>query len=284
MKYAIAILLLLWGSSALFVLDAREVAVVTQFGETTQSLQKPGLYVKAPWPIQIVRRFEGRTQLLEMEPFEAFTKDTKNLVLTPFALWKISDPKVFLERVRNAENAASPIRDVVTSHIAASIGKLPFSEVLTVESKQTSLLPSDVLKNIDKETQRFGISIQEIRIQQLNLPVQNEQSIYERMRAERSRIANRYRSEGEEQADAIRAKADRESVEIRTEAEKKAAEIRANAERQASVLYAEAYRQNPELYKLLRDLESVQATMENGGNIVLPLEKRPFSTLISEPR
>ena len=113
------------------------------------------------------------------------------------------------------------------------------------------------------------------------MPVQNEQSIYERMRAERSRIANLYRSEGKEKADGIKAKADREAAEIISNAQKDAADIRSKAEKVASEKYAQTYSKNPELYLLLRDLESIRASFESGGHVILPMNERPFRTLFN---
>ena len=282
MKYFIALLGVMWLSTSLFIVDARNVAVVTMFGDPVQDIADPGLYTKAPWPIQQVHSFEGRAQLLSVEPFEAFTKDTKNLVITPVIIWKIADPTLFLQRVRNEEGATRPLRDLVTSHIAASIGKKDFSDVLKIESTPESLLSENLQKTVDDEAQKFGIQLQNIDIIALSLPVQNEQSIYERMRAERSRIANKYRSEGKEKADGIRAKADREAVEITSNAQKEAAEIRAKAEKMASALYADSYAKNPELYRLLRDLESIEASFQSGGHIIFPINERPFRTLFEE--
>ncbi|MEC7987727.1 MAG: SPFH domain-containing protein, partial [Myxococcota bacterium] len=228
--------------------------------------------------------FEGRAQLLRVEPFEAFTKDTKNLVLTPIVIWKVSDPTLFLQRIRTEEGAQRPLRDLVTSYIAASIGKRNFSDVLSIKTTPEPLLPTTLRQAVDAETNQFGISVQEIQIVEFRLPVQNEQSIYERMRAERSRIANRYRSEGKEKADGIRAKADREAVEITSNAQKEGAEIRAKAEKFASEQYAKTYAQNPELYRLLRDLESIEASFQSGGHIILPLNERPFQTLFQNEK
>ncbi|MBM74407.1 MAG: protease modulator HflC, partial [Proteobacteria bacterium] len=210
--------------SGAFILDAREVAVVTMFGDPVRPLVEPGFRFKWPWPIQKVERFDARAQLLEIDALEAFTKDTKNLVLSPYVIWRIEDPIIFIERVRTLEGAQRPIGDLVTSRIASAIGQLDFNEVLNEELEHETILPKNLVQEINVEAKRLGIVVQSIAVERLSLPIENEQSIYERMRAERSRTANRYRSEGEEQASAIRAKADREAVEIRVEAKKKAAE------------------------------------------------------------
>jgi modulator of FtsH protease HflC len=282
MKIIIAIISALWLSTGLFVLDERELAVVTMFGDPIETIAEPGLKVKFPWPIQVVHRFDRRSQLLDVEVQEAFTKDTKNLVLKPYVVWKIQDASLFLERVNTTEQAARPINDIVTSQIGSAIGEIEFGQVFTVDDTREQLLPVTILDSINNKTIRLGITVQQVRLQRLSLPVQNEQSIYERMRAERSRIAGQYRAEGEEEAIKIRAEADRKSTEIKSNAEKEAAVLISTAEHQAAELYAKSYQQNPALYKLLRDLESVESTLEDGGTLILPADKRPFSTLLVE--
>jgi membrane protease subunit HflC len=277
-----ALVTLTWLGTSCFVLDARELGVVTMFGDPVRPLQEPGLRLKLPWPVQQVERFDARAQLLEVETLEAFTKDTKNLVIVPFVVWKIQDPIVFMERIRTLKDAQRPIEDLVTSTIASAVGQLSFTDVLNTENKRDSLLPDTLVSDVNTEAKRLGIVVESIAIEKLSLPVQNEQSIYERMRAERSRIANRYRSEGEEQASAIRAKADREAVEIRIGAEKEAANLVAAAEKRAHELYQAAYAKDPSLYTLIRDLESVEASLENGGTLILSGEERPFSTLLKD--
>ena len=158
MKYLLAILSLIWLSTSLLIIDARKVAIITMFGDPVQEIQQPGLYFKAPWPIQQVHRLEGRAQLLQIEPFEAFTKDTKNLVLTPMVIWKVSNPTLFLQRIRDEEKAARPLRDIVTSYIAASIGKRNFTDVLSVNSNPAPLLSSELLQTINVEAKQPSIN------------------------------------------------------------------------------------------------------------------------------
>ena len=278
------IVALLWMTSSLYIQDARDVSVVTMFGEPIHAVTEAGLGYKAPWPIQKVQRYDARAQLLEIEPVEVFTKDTKNLVVSPYVIWKINDPVVFMERIRNMKDAQRPIEDLVTSKIASAIGRLDFSEIFGSSDKNSSntLLPEDLIEQTNTQANRLGIHIDSISIEKLSLPIQNEQSIYERMRAERSRIARKYRSEGEEQASAIRAKSEREAVQIRVEAEQKASEIIATAEKQANDIYQQTYTQDPELYTLIRDLESVEASLQSGGTLILSTEDRPFKTLLQE--
>ena len=122
------IVALLWMTSSLYIQDARDVSVVTMFGEPIHAVTEAGLGTKAPWPIQKVQRYDARAQVLEIEPVEVFTKDTKNLVVSPYVIWKINDPILFMERIRSMKDAQRPIEDLVTSKIASAIGRLDFSE------------------------------------------------------------------------------------------------------------------------------------------------------------
>ncbi len=279
-----AILLLLWMSTALYTLDARQLAVVTLFGDPIENITTPGLHLKAPWPFHVLQRYDSRARLLALEPTELLTKDKKNLVVEAIALWRVDDPQRFLETVQTSESAELRLTDLINSQIAAALGQAEFVELLSTERTRDDLLPETVLPEVaDAARSRLGVAILDVQLRSVGLPLQNEQSIYERMRAERSRTASRYRSEGAEQATGIRARSDREASEILAEAQRAAAEVRAAAERDAATLYAEAYRQDPELYRLLRDLETDAALLSEQTTIVLDPTTAPFSTLL-EPR
>lgn len=280
-----AVLALLWLSSAVYTVDAREVVVVTLFGEPVQEIREPGLHAKAPWPIHELRRYDARAQLLNLPAAELLTRDKKNLVVEAFALWRVVEPRRFLETVQSPEGAALRLTDLINSRVAGALGQVDFADILSTERQSADLLPSTVLLDVTQAAQaRFGIAVLDVRLRHVGLPLQNEQSIYERMRAERSRTASRYRSEGEELALGIRARSDREAAEILADARIAAAEIRAKAEERAAILYAEAYRQDPELYRLLRELETNRALLQEDATVILDPDSAPFSTLLRVER
>lgn len=281
---AVLVPLALAGASV-FTLDAREVAVVTSFGAPVRTLIEPGLYVRAPWPLQEVVRFDARARVLEVAPAELLTSDKKNLVVEAFAIWRVADPQKFLEAAGSAEAAGAQLGDLVTSRVAAAIGKVELADVLSVDPGTGDLLPAAVRADVaTTANERFGVEVLDVRLRHVGLPLQNEQSIYERMRAERLRIANAYRSEGEEQATTIRAKADREAAEILAKAEREAAFVTAKAAEEASRRYAEAYRADPALYELLGALESYEATVGEKSVLVLPSDGGFFGELDRGPR
>lgn len=260
--------LLLGGS--VYSLDAREIAVVTLFGKPVKTVTEPGLQVRLPWPLHQVVRFDRRAQLLSVEPAEVLTKDKKNLVVEAFLLWRITDPERFLEAVGTLDGAKTQLSDLVVSRIAAGLGNREFSDLMTTDGQAVTMLPGDLLPGVVATVQeRLGIDVLDVRLRHVGLPLQNEQSIYERMRAERSRIANAYRSEGEEKASTIRAEADRKAAEILATAQKESMAIRARAEGTAAKIYADAYAEDPEFYLFMRRIESAERLLDENSVLVV---------------
>ena len=270
--------------ASVFTLDAREVAVVTRLGAPVKTVLEPGLNVRLPWPIEQVQRFDSRSYLLGVEAIEVLTQDKKNLVVEVFAVWRIQDPLRFLEAVGTAELGAARLEDLVVSRLAASLGNVAYADLLAVRDDATALLPAQALAQVrEGAATRLGIEVQELRLRHLGLPLQNEQSIYERMRAERRRIANAYRSEGEEQAIGIRARADREAAELLAGADKDAAAITARAEEASARLYAQAYAEDPDFYRFLRSLDAAETVLDDGTVLVLAPD-HPLVTVLTEGR
>lgn len=250
-------------ASSVTTVDAREVAVVTQLGAPVRTISEPGLVVRAPWPIEEVVRFDRRSRLLQVPATEMLTKDKKNLVVEPFVVWRVADPKLFLEAVGTAEVAETQLSDLAVSRIAASLGQREFGDLMAVRDTPVPMLSAELRTSVaELAAQRLGVEVVDLRLRTLGLPLQNEQSIYDRMRAERLRTANQYRSEGEEQAAAIRAEADRQAAELLARAEQEAATLESTAEATAARLYAEAFAKDPELYLFIRELDALEAIVD----------------------
>jgi membrane protease subunit HflC len=271
---------LLMGGSTFFTLDAREVAVVTEFGAPIRALTEPGFYVKAPWPVHQIVRFDSRSRLLQVGPTEMFTKDKKNLIVEPFVVWRVSEPERFLESVGSLEGVEVQLSDLVISRVAAGLAQRELRSLFSVEALGSALLPTNVLSDIgDVVSGRLGVDVLEVRLRHVGLPLQNEQSIYERMRAERLRIANQYRSEGEEKAAGIRARADRQAAEVLAAADREAANIVSRAEEVAAKRSAETYTLDPGFYRYLRDIEALDALLDESTTLVLESDSTLFDVL-----
>ncbi len=276
-----------WGLVALFLLggsvytvDARETGVVTAFGDPVRTLTEPGLYFRAPWPIHQVVLFDSRARMLQVEPTEMFTQDKKNLVVEPFVVWRVEDPERFLETVGSLSAVEVQLSDLVISRVAAGLADRELRSLFSVEGADESLLPEGVADDVARwASERLGVAVLDVRLRHVGLPLQNEQSIYERMRAERKRIANQYRSEGEEKATGIRAKADRQAAEMQAGAEREAAQILAKAEEAAARRTAETYSLDPGFYRYLRDVEALDSLLGEDTTLVLDSESPLFEVL-----
>jgi membrane protease subunit HflC len=255
-----------------FVVDETQTAIVTQFGDPVSVIADAGLHWKVPQPIQAVRFFDKRLLVYDPKPIEFLTSDKKNVVVDAFVAWSVADPQRFLETVNDRVGAEVRMADIVASELGAALGTFPLHALISVNPEEMRVgAIMDTVTNGCRETaaSNFGIEIAEVRMKRLAFPEQNKQSVFDRMRAERSRIAKRYRSEGEEEAIAIRAEADRERQEILAEAYREAEAIRGEGDAEAARVYAQAFNADPEFYKFTRTLQSYETFLDENTTIIL---------------
>ena len=265
----IAVLLV---ASSFYTVDVTEMVVVTQFGNPVSVVTDPGLRFKVPL-IQQLRRFDARLQVLEPAQAEFLTNDKKNVVVNYFAVWRIEDPLQYFRALPSEAAARSQLTDVVSSELGASLATIPFDELVNTDTEKRRLRPMvDDIEETLRETAhgKYGIEVVDFDVRRLSFPDQNRRSVFERMRAERERIARRYRSEGEEEARKIRAQADREESRILAEAYKKAEILRGEGEAEATRVYGEAISQNPEFYEFTRTLEAYKKFLDDQTTLILP--------------
>src|ERR1700686_3177548 len=202
-----AFLLLVW--LTFFSVRETEFVLVTQFGKPLYTVADPGLHMK--WLFQTSTYFDRRLRIYNPRPSEFLTRDKKNLVIESYVAWKIDDPQRFVETVGDSIAAEMRLHDIVWSGLSAALGTEDLESI--VSTNVEAVKAKDMLDRLSDATDRaalgrYGIEVLDVRIKRLNLPEQNKQSVYARMRAERERIARQYRAEGEEQALSIRADAD----------------------------------------------------------------------------
>ncbi|MGD8239417.1 MAG: protease modulator HflC, partial [Armatimonadota bacterium] len=224
----VVLVLLVWRT--LFAVDETHHVIVTQFGRPVrQIVDSPGLHCKLPY--QSLVRFDNRLLLYDPTASEFLTKDKKNVLIDTFVAWRISDPLLFLQAVTNAAGAEPRLHEMVFAELSAALGKYPLDALVSSEAPvQTEQIMRAVQHNCSEgraasatEESRpglseYGIEIADVRIKRINLPEQNKQSLFDRMRAERQRDAKRYRAEGEQEALKIRADADKQRETILSEA------------------------------------------------------------------
>lgn len=271
-RKALAVLgavVLLW--STLFTVRETEFALVTQFGRPVRTVAEAGLSYKLPLLHQ-VKFFDRRLRVYNPPRSEFLTRDKKNLSIDSYALWRIADPETFLQTVGNEASAEMRLHDLVWAGLAASIAGHNLDEIISPipEDVQTREMLDELTASSGAAAlERYGIRVVDVRLKRLNLPEQNKQSVYARMRAERERIARQYRAEGEEQALRIRAEADREKEEILAKAYKKAEIVRGEGDAEAARIYGQAYSRNPSFYKLTRTLETYKQTLDDRTTVIL---------------
>jgi membrane protease subunit HflC len=253
-----------------FAVRETEFVLVTEFGRPVRTVTEAGLSVK--WPHQSATYFDRRLRVYNPTPSEFLTRDKKNLVLESYVLWQIADPKTFVETVGNPEAAEMRLHDIVWAGLAAALGRHDLDSIVSPDPEKVRA--EGMLDQLTEQTgaralEEYGITVADVRVKRLNLPEQNKQSVFGRMRAERERIARQYRAEGEEQALRIRADADRTREEILSKAYKEAEEIKGQGDAEAARVYGQAYSRNPRLYKLVRTLETYKKALDDQTTVVL---------------
>ncbi|MGA1796223.1 MAG: protease modulator HflC [bacterium] len=264
------IIILILGLFCLFICDETEFVIVTLFGKPVRTVSQPGIHAKTF--LHSTTRFDKRLLIYDPTPSEFLTMDKKNVVVDCFACWKIIDPLVFYQTAGDIEGAERRLYDIVYSEVSAVLGKYDLSSLIVTDPEQGRIdqLMATVTENCRVRAERdFSIAIKDVQLKQLLLPQQNKQSVFDRMRAERQRIAKMYRAEGEEEALKIRAATDREVKAILSEAYREAQIIKGEGDAESIRIYGEAYSQNPGFYKLVRTLEAYQKFLDEKTTVVL---------------
>jgi membrane protease subunit HflC len=253
-----------------FTIDETQFAIVTQFGKPMRTITTAGLKVKWPW--QSLLTFEKRLMVYNPRPSEFLTRDKKNIVVDNYVCWRVADPNRFLQTVNDLTGAEMRLHDTVWAAAAAAIGNTDLSSLVSVKPEDVRL--GEVMQQVTEQCraraiEQYGIEIVDVRLKRLNLPTQNRESVFARMRAERERIAKQYRAEGEAEALKIRAEADKEKSRILSESYKEAERIRGDGDAQSTRIYAQAYSRDPRFYKMVRTLEAYKKVIDPNTTAIL---------------
>jgi len=275
----IGAILVFLGLTSIFIVDETEQVVVLQFGKPVRIITEPGLHIKVPFPIQEKNVFDNRLLEYDSPPEEILSKDKKSLIVDNYVRWKIVDPLQFLKTVQAIPTALSRMDDIVYSELRRELGTHDMVEIIT-ENREELMEKVTVASN--NATQDYGIEVVDVRIRRVDLPSQNEESIYARMDAERKRQANKFRSEGEEEAQKIRATTDRDKTIILADAYKQAERIRGEGDAKAVEVYADAYSADPKFYEFVRTLDAYKKIIDDKTMLVLPSDSRLFKLLLDK--
>ena len=257
-----------------FQVDTTEYVIVTQFGNPVRAITEPGLFAKLPDPAQSVIRLNNRLRLYTLPQAEFLTQDKKNIVVESYATWRVADPLLFLKSVKDAPGAEARLADILTSELGVALGTYDLSSLVTVQTADMQLptMMEQLAANVDRRTRQYGFTVTDVRLKLITYPEANQASVFQRMRAERERIARQLRSEGAEEAAKITAEAETQAATIRAEALRQAESIRGTADAEAIRIYAEAYGKDEEFYRFLRTLQSYGAFIDDGTTMILPAD------------
>jgi len=267
---ALAVIAIIFLWTTFFSVRETEFVLITQFGRPVRTITEPGL--RAKWFFQTSIFFDRRLRVYNPRPSEFLTRDKKNIVIENYVAWKIEDPQRFVQTVGDPIAAEMRLHDIIWSGLSAALGTHDLDSIVSVSpgNLQAAHMLDDLTALTDRAAlEQYGINVVDVRIKRLNLPEQNKQSVYARMRAERERIARQYRAEGEEQALSIRADADRQREEILSVAYKQAETTKGEGDAESTRIYGQAYSRNPKLYKLLRTLEAYKKILDDKTTAIL---------------
>jgi membrane protease subunit HflC len=292
-------------ANSLYVVNEPEQVIVTQFGEPIgDPIIEPGLKFKTPF-IQRVHRFDRRFLEWNGDANELPTRDKRFIWVDTYARWRITDPLLFFQRLRDENGAQSRLDDILDGETRNAIANHDLVEVirttnrepvetnLTIE-EQTVLedietgrltIQDMILEASQARTEDLGIEIPDVRFQRINYVEEVRQRVYERMISERQRIADRFRSEGQGEAQRIRGERDRDLKEIESEAYRTAQTIIGEADAEAARIFAGAYdrsQQTRDFYEFLKTMETFKNTIDGKTSLILSTEG-DFTRFLTSP-
>ncbi len=278
--------------NSVYVVQEPHQVIITQFGKPVgDPVMSPGLNFKLPF-IQKVHRFEKRFLEWDGDPNQLPTKDKRFIWVNNYARWRITDPLLYFQRLRDERGAMTRLDDILDGETRNAIAKYNLVEVVrstnrkpmatevdaddevTMEDIESGrdVIRLEILANSQQRTSDLGIEILDVEFKRINYVAEVQRKVYERMISERQRIADRFRSEGQGEAFRIRGEKDRELLRIRSEAYKTAQEIKGNADAEATNIYARAYNRSADtrsFYEFLQTMEAYKTTLDKESSLVL---------------
>ena len=261
------VLLITAATSSLFTVNQTQQALVLQFGEPKRTIQEPGLAFKLPF-IQDVTYYEKRVlSLIPQDAEEVILSDQKRLQVDAYARYRIEDPLLFYQTVRNERGARGRLEAIIDSSVRRALGRETLASILTGQR-------NDIVRSIGEEVNAsvssLGIQIIDVRLRRADYPTATSQNIFNRMKSEREREAKEFRATGEEEAQKIRADAEKTRTVILSKAQRTAQETRGAGDAQAIQIYADSFGQDPEFFAFYRSMEAYRKSMgQNDTSMVL---------------
>ena len=249
-------------SGSLFTVNQTQQALVLQFGEPKRTIQEPGLAFKLPF-IQDVTYYEKRVlSLIPQDAEEVILADQKRLQVDAYARYRIEDPLLFYQTVRNERGARGRLEAIIDSSVRRALGRETLASILT---GQRNDITRSIGEEVNASVASLGIKIIDVRLRRADYPTATSQNIFNRMKSEREREAKEFRATGEEEAQKIRADAEKTRTVILSEAQRESQEIRGAGDSKAIQIYADSFGQDADFFAFYRSMEAYRKSMNNDG-------------------
>jgi membrane protease subunit HflC len=253
-------------SMSVYTVDEREQALVFRFGEIITTDTLPGIKFKMPF-VNSVKFFDDRIQTMDADPQSYLTLEKKNLIVDSFVKWRIRDVREYYVRLGGSKiRAHSRLSKRVNDAIRDEIGKRSVKDVV---SGDRVLIMDIVRKAVDQGAAGLGLEVVDARLKRVDLDPDINETVYNRMRAERERVAKELRAQGEEEAEKIRADADRQRQVLIAEANRTAEQIKGEGDARATNIYAAAYGQDEEFFRFYKSLEAYKNTFSDKSDLFI---------------
>lgn len=266
----------------IFKVNEGQCAVVTRFGAARAEITDAGMYFRLPWPFENVTVYDARKQYMDSGYLETLTHDKKNVIMQTYAIWSISDPLKYYTSVGNTALAEKYLGDLITNSKNGTMGTYDLSSLVSMKEDDIKIAEIEglMLEEVDEHAlEQYGIKVHDLRLKRLGLPTTNVQSVFTQMQAERQKYIDQLLAEGERDAKIIKSESDAEAAQIIAEGREQAAEINAETEREVAQIYADAHTQDPELYKFLRKLAALEASVDENTVMIIEMDQAPFDVL-----
>jgi membrane protease subunit HflC len=259
---AVVIVILLY--TMFFTVQQTDIALVLQFGRPVRVVDHPGLQFKLPYQNVVI--YDRR--ILDFEPpaEEVIASDQKRLIVDTYARFKIVNPLLFFQSVGTEYAADQRLSSIISASLRRIVGNVDLQAVI---SSQRANVMKEIRDDVNNEAKGFGIDVVDVRLRRADLPQENEEAIYARMKTERQREAAQYRAQGAQQGQQIRADADRQRIEITADAQRQAQILRGEGDAQSITIYADAYGKDPSFFSFYRSLQAYREALSGPGTTYL---------------
>ncbi len=277
--------------NAFYIVKETNQVIITQFGEPIgEAVTNPGLHMKVPF-IQVANKFEKRWLEWDGDANEIPTKDKKYIWVDTYARWRISDPLVFFQRVRDERGAQSRIDDIIDGETRNAVANFDLIEIVRSTNREFEIteeaeildlasviveiqtgreqIAQIILEKSSATTPQIGVELKDVKIKRINYVDEVERKQFDRMISERQRIASKYRSEGDGKSAEIRGEKEKELLTIQSGAYRTSQEIKGKADAEATNIYARAYNLDPEFYQFMKTLEIYRNIMDKDTWLLL---------------